>query len=344
MDARKNIDRLEHLPPAFVISLDFELHWGIRDVHSTSSEYAHNLLGARAAIPRMLDLFAEYDVAVTWATVGFLFAESRDELISCHPALRPAYRDLRFDPYSQVVGESESDDPYHYASSLIKEIASAPRQEVATHTYSHFYALEHGSDVEAFRHDIASAVGIAERRGIKLRSIVMPRNQWRPAFADVLRDAGIECYRGPQQGWMYTPTQTDKETGKAWRLARLIDAHVPLTDWGGSRWSDVADSSGMQNVGGTCFLRPIGGSRGWGVEQRLQRIKGGMTSAAGAGRIFHLWWHPHNFGSHTSENLAMLRGILEHFRTLKDLRGMESLSMIETAQLSQSSIVATDDR
>ena len=63
---------------ALVISLDFELHWGVRDKRPVDGPYRENLLGAREAIPRMLDLFEEFGVAATWATVGFLFAKNRD--------------------------------------------------------------------------------------------------------------------------------------------------------------------------------------------------------------------------------------------------------------------------
>ena len=40
----------------FVISLDLELMWGVRD-HSTVAEYGDAVLGGRAAIPKMLDRF-----------------------------------------------------------------------------------------------------------------------------------------------------------------------------------------------------------------------------------------------------------------------------------------------
>src|ERR1700686_2907278 len=45
---------------AFVISLDFELHWGVRDHERPNGPYGPNLLGARKAIPRLLELFERY--------------------------------------------------------------------------------------------------------------------------------------------------------------------------------------------------------------------------------------------------------------------------------------------
>ena len=64
----------------FIISLDFELLWGVRD-HADRNSYGRNVLGAREAVPQMLELFAHNGIQATWATVGFLFCETRDELI-----------------------------------------------------------------------------------------------------------------------------------------------------------------------------------------------------------------------------------------------------------------------
>jgi hypothetical protein len=57
-----------------VISLDFELYWGVRDVFALE-EYASNLLGVRKVVPAVLQLFDQYGIHATWATVGFLFSE-----------------------------------------------------------------------------------------------------------------------------------------------------------------------------------------------------------------------------------------------------------------------------
>ena len=60
----------------FVISLDFELLWGVRD-HADRTSYGKNVLGARDAVPQMLEIFAQNSIRATWATVGFLFCETR---------------------------------------------------------------------------------------------------------------------------------------------------------------------------------------------------------------------------------------------------------------------------
>ena len=59
----------------FTVSLDFELYWGVRDKR-TIEDYEKNLEGAKKAIEVILEVFEEYEVHATWATVGFLFAKN----------------------------------------------------------------------------------------------------------------------------------------------------------------------------------------------------------------------------------------------------------------------------
>ena len=62
-----------------VVSLDFELFWGVRDKKAIS-DYGANILRVRTVVPRLLALFEKYEVHVTWATVGFLFFSTYNEL------------------------------------------------------------------------------------------------------------------------------------------------------------------------------------------------------------------------------------------------------------------------
>src|SRR5262245_45984465 len=115
---------------ALVLSLDFELHWGVHD-KLTVEAYRANLLGVRAAVPAMLALFREFAVHATWATVGLLFCESKRELREALPARPPPCVRGRLSPYGCLagLGENERDDPFHFAPSLIARIAETPNQE-----------------------------------------------------------------------------------------------------------------------------------------------------------------------------------------------------------------------
>ncbi|MET0962984.1 MAG: hypothetical protein ABWY05_09230 [Noviherbaspirillum sp.] len=56
---------------AFVISLDFELLWGIADSAALAA-YGPNVDGEWEAVPAMLALFRGYAVNATGATVGMV--------------------------------------------------------------------------------------------------------------------------------------------------------------------------------------------------------------------------------------------------------------------------------
>src|SRR5262249_19532008 len=112
---------------AFVISLDFELLWGVRD-NRTIADYGANILRVREVVPALLDLFAERNIACTWATVGLLFFSTNAAMRAALPTRKPRYSDARLSSYNYLdeVGSDEESDPYYYGLSLIKRILDHP--------------------------------------------------------------------------------------------------------------------------------------------------------------------------------------------------------------------------
>jgi peptidoglycan/xylan/chitin deacetylase (PgdA/CDA1 family) len=319
---------------AFVVSFDFELHWGVRDHMPPNGSYRQNLLGSRVVIPRLLKLFERYDIAATWAIVGFLFAGSRKELDRFRPAILPEYSDAALDPYTEPTGSSELEDPLHYAASLIDEIHQAPGQEVATHTFSHYYCLEPGQTLQAFRADLQSAIAIAAERGIELRSIVLPRNQVNPAYAAALVEAGIYCYRGSENGWMYRSIPQSQKVA-AMRAARLADSYFGFPGRQIVNWAEIPQADGLGNVRGSRFLRPYRSKLRAVEKLRLRRITAEMKMAAENHGIYHLWLHPHNLGVNIEDNLGFFEEILKAFALCRNRFGMCSLSMKSVAELAR---------
>ena len=311
----------------FVISLDFELLWGVRDKR-TIADYGANILGVRRAIPVILDLFEQRRTACTWATVGFLFCADKDELIASFPTLQPNYRDRRLSPYNDLadLGSDETHDPYHYGLSLLQQIQTRPRQEIGTHTFSHFYCLEEGGNVDAFRADLTAAQGVAARRGIQLKSIVFPRNQVSAAHLAVCRQMGLTAFRGNEAIWFHA-ARRDSGQSLPMRALRLADNYFPLA---GAQVQRPQLCKGLVNVASSRFLRPAVGPQV--LERlRLHRITSAMETAARRGAVFHLWWHPHNFGLNTEANIAFLRAVLDRFDRLQQRYGMRSMTMAEVA-------------
>jgi peptidoglycan/xylan/chitin deacetylase (PgdA/CDA1 family) len=321
----------KHRPGALIISLDFELHWGVRHFSAADGSYRRNLLGEWEVVPRILDLFREYEVAATWATVGFLFARSRDELEAFSPVVKPQYLDRSLSPYSEVTGNNEIEDLLHFAPSLIEMIRATPRQEIATHTFSHYYCRAPGQTRETFAADLESALTIAAQRGVRIRSIVFPQNQHNPDYDDVLIKAGIICYRGTQRSWMY---RSSARLGDVpWKRAvRLLDAHIDVSGPQTGRWENLVNGRGpICNLPASFFLRPYSPSLRYLQELHFARIAGSIRRAAAHGELVHVWWHTHNFGVHQRQNLDFLTRLLEEFARQRETHRMQSMSMAEAA-------------
>jgi len=318
------------MPGRLIISLDFELHWGVRD-HSTVAQYAENLLGVRRAIPAMLAEFQRRGVHATWATVGFLLFRTRRELLAALPRELPTYADSALDPYRALanIGEDEDADPFHFGESLVRAIVATPGQELATHTFSHFYCMEPGQTKAQFSADIGAAVRAAQRFGVVPRSLVFPRNQANLGYLDILAAHGITAYRGNPSLFAYRAVAGGEERLRR-RAVRLVDAYIPLDRLAGS--TRATSPRGLPaDAPGTIFLRPVPRGRMRYLERaRLARIAGAMRRAARDGGDVHLWWHPHNFGVNLRENMAFLAQVLDEFEALRRRLDMHSVSMAES--------------
>src|SRR5207247_7160357 len=85
---------------------------------------------------------------------------------------------------------------------IVDFIGSARGQEVASHTSSHYYSLEPGQDVDAFREDLVSARKIFAKRSLSPGSLVFPRNQVNIEYLPTAAKLGFRCYRGHGRGWI----------------------------------------------------------------------------------------------------------------------------------------------
>lgn len=317
-------------PGAIIISLDFELNWGVHDVIKLE-QYKENLLGVREAIPRMLELFHRFDIHATWAIVGMLYCENKKELLNSIPSLKPNYENSQFSPYGKLdaVGENERQDPFHFGRSLIKEIEKCPNQEIATHTFSHYYCLEKGQNEKSFEADLQAALEIANSNGHEIQSLVFPRNQTNQSYLQVCKKYGIQCFRGNELGWAYRASRFHSE-GTMKRALRLLDSYLNVYGHNTYPISEV-ETEPIVNLPSSRFLRPYIAKLKILEPLRLRRIKKSITYAAQKGEVFHLWWHPHNFGKNLDENIQFLTEILQLVSKLREEYGFESLSMEEAS-------------
>ena len=312
----------------FMVSLDYELFWGMLDV-CPLEEYQDNVLGGKRAIPKLLQLFEKYGIHATWATVGFLFADDYEELAAFLPRLRPGYADPALDGYAwfDKIGKNEDTAPCFYAPGLLEKIAATPGQEIGSHSFCHYYCREAGQTVEEFEADMRAAKAIAKSKGYDVRSVILPRNQCEPEYTEVLRKVGFTAYRDEENDWIHEKIKFRPLL----RALRLLDVYFPLTGQGGY----VPNcENGIWNLVGSRMYKPIFQKLEFLEGLKLRRIKRQMRHAAKHGLTFHLWWHPHNIGIRTEEHLQQLEEIFRYYQQMKETYGMQSLNMGEAAATS----------
>lgn len=311
-----------------IVSLDFELFWGMQDV-STLEQYRENIVGGKKAIPKLLNIFRKYDIHATWATVGFMFAKDYDEVKSFFPEKEeyPTYENKECSTYRcfNDLEQIDNEAGCFYAQSVIKKIAEIPGMEIGSHTFSHYYCREAGQTVEQFEADMKAAKSIAKAQGIDLTSVVLPRNQCEPEYVKVLKKLGFQSYRDEENDWIHEKIRIRP----LMRLLRLADVYVPFTGQGGYR-PGIED--GIVNLVGSRMYKPYFKPL-WFLEGlKIRRIKKQMLHAAKHGLTFHLWWHPHNIGVYTNYHLKQLETIFSYYDKLKQQYGMRSLNMNEISQ------------
>jgi hypothetical protein len=316
----------------FIISLDFELFWGVKD-HRTIASYGKAILGGRTAIVDMLDVFAKEKIHATWAIVGMLMYDNKKELVKGLPDKKPQYRNSLLSNYKglEEVGADETSDAYHFGKTLVDKIVHTPYQEVASHTFSHYYCLEEGQSKEDFQADTSAWVERCRQLSIKPQSIVFPRNQYNLSYLSVLKVQGFSSFRGNESHRLYEArSRAHESTGR--RVMRLLDSYLNLSGHHTYGISDLEKEEGMLNIPASRFLRPYHAALSFLEQRKISRIKKSMKHAAQKGEIFHLWWHPHNFGTHPEQMMKQLREIVAYYKILEKKYNMKSLTMSEVAK------------
>ncbi len=307
----------------FVISLDLELLWGVFDKvdYKGKSSYFKN---TRKVIPEILDLFLEYNIHCTWATVGMLFNYNWEEWKANIPEKFPAYgnRALSAYDYGNSINSPETEF-YCFAKEIIEIINATPNQEIGTHTYSHYYCLEPGQDLKSFEADLKKSVQLAKAINIQLKSLVFPRNQFNGEYLKVCKRLGIENVRSNPEDWYWQDTQKDSLKDKIFRTG---DAYVGLKNKSYSISSLKAEEDKPLAQKASRLLRPYSNNKILN-KLKLRRIKSEMAYAARNNEIYHLWWHPHNFGNNPEENLKDLQVILEYYKKCQKEYGFQSVNM-----------------
>lgn len=248
-----------------VFSADFEMAWAFRFSKTKNREAVKKGLEERENIPVLLELFHQYRIPVTWATVGHLFLSecSKGTNGLAHPALpRPGYfenRNWNFssgdwyqdDPCTNVVK-----DPAWYASDLIDKIISSDvKHEIACHTFSHLDFKYKNCPKVLADAELDECIKHAANLNIDLKSIVFPGGT--SGNYESLVERGFICYRKPMKNHIDLPS---------------IDKYGLVA---------VPSSLGLDKD-----------PYGWTREFHLKMIRLYLEKAARRKLVCHFWFHP----------------------------------------------------
>lgn len=316
-----------------VISLDFEMMWGCHDWTTPQAYGASNVAHVRTVISRLLDLFSKYQVKATFATVGLLFCKDKNEALRLYPAIMPTYCDKKLSPFKDgyIEGITTENEPLYFALDIIKLLVKTQNIEVATHTFSHYFCWEQGQTLEQFEADLQKAIEVAREQNIELHSIVFPKNQVSDEYLDVCSSNGIECYRGNAQKYFEQSTTTWQMIRQ--RVLRILDSYLNIGGQSSIPYEALSANKRIINIPASRFLRPYSTALSFFEPLRLRRICKEMRHAAKRCELYHLWWHPHNFGANMEQNFAFLEKILQCYADCHQSLGMQSHTMHEMATL-----------
>lgn len=180
-----------------VISADFELGWAFR--YSKKNANPEKMaMQARENFPFLLKLFDEYNIPITWATVGHLFLDKckkgdHDWMMRI-PHFENPWNFLHGDWYDHDPYANAVDAPCWYAPDLIEKILSAKAShEIGCHTFSHINFSDKICPPGVADDEIKACVDIAKKWGLQLNSIVFPGGTY--GNIDVIKRYGFKVYR-----------------------------------------------------------------------------------------------------------------------------------------------------
>lgn len=296
----------------FCISLDFEIRWGMRHLlKGDPNGYREDLEMVREAVPALSELFRHYSFATTWATVGALALNSWEEFFDCIP-----------DSFLRSVGgfktfEDETSsalEHLYFAPDIVTRLANEESVELASHTFTHLFALEPGTTREDFVCDANWLARTFEQRGLRPpSSLVYPRNQI--AFVEDMMDLGIKKVRYNQRD-----DQSAHNTVQGNTFFRRADRYLRNSNPFGKTSAAVTPMGTRASM----FFNPNLPAPLWNLHlSRIRRELRGLRD----GECFHIWWHPHNMRRDLRNNMERTRSMLDALKSAEDV-GVKNAQMI----------------
>jgi peptidoglycan/xylan/chitin deacetylase (PgdA/CDA1 family) len=241
-----------------VISADFELGWAWR-YSKTNPQPDKMAAQARKNFPEIIRLLDEYNIPITFATVGHLFLESCEK--GDHDWMeRIPYFD---DHWRYTEGDWFDADPcthwekakHWYAPDLVKMIIDARAgHELATHTFTHIDFSDKNCPPQVAEDELKASIEAMKPYGVRPESIVFPGGTF--GNTNVLKKMNFRIYR------KNTPDDL------AYPFYDELGLVVTPTSWG--------------------FMK----QHNWSSDYYIKRFKIYIDKAIKTGTVAHFWFHP----------------------------------------------------
>lgn len=267
---RPDADYRNYIPKPYkavcLISADFEMAWASRYTKSVENPLQKAIedgYRTRRNVPKILDLCDQYNIPITWATVGHLFLESCEQTNGVkHPEIpRLPYFENKFwkfdkgDWFDYDPCTDYKTDPAWYAPDLIRDILGRKTiHEIGCHTFSHVDCRDIIDNGTVFEAEIVRCRDIAQEWGLELKSFVHPGHTI--GNLDTLAKHGFTSIR---------------------------------TDYGDSLSLPIKHGCGLWELKNTAELayRPD-----WTIQYHIHRFKKIIDRAIKYNRVCVFWFHP----------------------------------------------------
>jgi len=251
-----------------VISIDLELAWGVWD-KLTPAQLAAAETEERPICSALVALFERHGVPATWAMVAALLHAGSAE------------------------GKAGSKASW-YAPDIVERIAASKvRHEIGSHGGRHIYF--NAINAATARADLDFARETHRAHGFAFKSLVFPRNA--VGHLDVLAEAGLATYRGPDLQWFPVLGGAGRILTRA---ANLADKLLPIPP----RTAQPQSHDRLIELPGSMLLLGRNGLRRFALPAVTRsKLAMGLARAAESGGIFHFWFHPSNFYVRRQEQL-----------------------------------------
>ncbi|MBP6870615.1 MAG: polysaccharide deacetylase family protein [Bacteroidales bacterium] len=242
-----------------ILSADFEMSWALR-----YSKKSRNFLELgrreRENVPQIVKMLEEYNIPVTWATVGHLFLKEcrkgDHDWMSRIPHFDDHWRFTEGDWFDHDPCSDYLQDGEWYAPDLIGQILqSKVGHEMGCHTFSHIDCTYKNCPPQVLDDELTACARVAADYRLKLTSMVFPGGT--AGNFEILKKHGYRIYRKNIRAELAYP---------------FYDEHGLLIT---PTSASIADNG-----------------LGWSKEYYLYRYKKYIDKAIRTHTVAHLWFHP----------------------------------------------------